>query len=337
MSTSEQEVQSQVAEMRQALRSAAASRRIAKLVNILAVIVGFCIVGFFVWQIFQLGGNVVHHPEELQKAITKHVELMNLEQKATEIVEKAAPAYAEQVQTLFLEDKELHKAVGEQMDALFKEAEPLVRQELVRLRPRLEKIIRRQADRTVASAQDTLEQTLSGRLATIMEDQTGALASHAELTPERLAEVSQKLQDGLRGAVAIVWERRTKGLNDEMVEINDLIRQIPDRDPQLSAEDTYKDIMLVLVAILREELPPYDTSDLNFVVRRAPTPTGPAGPRGPGGPGGPTQATGAAAEAAAASAEANKAIQANIAAARDKAIQEQAAKDAAKAPEGGER
>jgi hypothetical protein len=334
MSTSEQEVQSQVAEMRQALRSAAASRRIAKLVSVFAVIVGFCIVAFFVWQILGLGSNIIKHPEDLQREVTKHVELMNLEQKATEIVEKTAPAYMEQIQTLFLKDKELHDAVSEQADALFKEAEPIIRQEAVRLRPRLEKIVQRQADRTVA--QDTLQKTLSGRLASIMEDQSGELAGHAALSPEQLAVVAEKLQNGLRGAVGFVWEKRTKGLDDEMNAINELISQIPDRDPQLTPEETYKDIMLVLVAILREELPTYNTADLSFVVK-APRRTGPppqtrVGPQGAAGP-----AAEAASQAAAAAAEGAKKVQENIAAAREKAIREQAAKDAAKAAEGGQR
>ena len=45
MSASEQQADNQVAQMREALRSIARSRRISRVVSILAVVVGLCIVG----------------------------------------------------------------------------------------------------------------------------------------------------------------------------------------------------------------------------------------------------------------------------------------------------
>jgi hypothetical protein len=341
MSTSEQEVQSQVAEMRQALRSAAASRRTAKLVNILAVFVGLCMVGFFVWQIMSMGKSLIDNPEALQSEVTKQVELLNIQQKATEIVEKAAPAYAKQVEEIFLNDKELQQAVGAELEAALKDLEPVVRRELAVIWPRAQRMLERQADKTLDTVQDTLQRELSTRLATIMEDKTGQLAGQADLSPEQLAEVAQALQEGLAGAVAIVWRERTGELEQEMDAINDLLIQIPERDPQLTAEETYNDIMRVLVAILREELPPYDTSKLMFApVGAAPgSGRGPAGPPGVGG----EAATEAATEGAAAAAAVQEAIDAAVQEAvqkqqaREAAEGEAQAAEAAEAAEGGQR
>jgi hypothetical protein len=333
MSASEQEVQSQVAGMREALRSAAASRRIAKIVGILAVIVGLCMVAFFVLQILNMGRSIIENPEELEREATKQIELLDLDKKVTEIAEKALPAYAKEVETLFLEDKELQSAASAELSALLKDLEPVITEELARMRPRLEEMLEKQADRTLQAIEATLEQSLSQRLALIMEDNSGQLAGQAQLTPERLAEVADQLQSGLQGAVQIVWQRRAGNLEAEMNAINELVAQIPDRDPQLTPEETYKDIMLVLVALMREELPPYDTSGLNFPATR-----GVGRRRGPGAAVAvPEEAREAAAAGDAEAAEAMEKAQEVARETQRKAIEAQRAREAAERAEGGQR
>ncbi|MCK4376053.1 MAG: hypothetical protein KAX19_12015, partial [Candidatus Brocadiae bacterium] len=188
MSTSEQEIRSEVAEMRQAIASAAVSRRRARYVSVCAVIVGLLIVLLFLNLLRGLVVDVQENPEELQAALTQQLQMLGLERKAEQVLRDAAPAYWEETQKV-LDELDLPQVASEQLQELVEELRPVLQQEIERVRPTLEVVLDAQAKETAAQLQDLLQQKLGDRFADMIGAQQDRLGEQTGLTEDDLRQL----------------------------------------------------------------------------------------------------------------------------------------------------
>ncbi len=270
MSASEQQAEDQVAQMREALRSVAKSRRISRVVGIVAVVVGLCIVVLFLWSLRNIAASVTENPEPLREAFTKRIQLLGLERKATQVAKEVTPVVQEETMAL-LKDLELPKMVMEEAQIMAEDLEPILRRELERVRPRLEGLLEAQKEKTAEGLRDLLEERLSGRFVASIELHRTQLETRTGLTEEKLAEVIQNLQTVCGEALANVIQRRTGDVRTEMEKIGHMLEQIPPLRKEMSQDTLLAEMKDVLLALLKDSLPDYPIAAQEFApVRRAP-------------------------------------------------------------------
>lgn len=259
MSTSEQEIRSEVAEMRQAIVSAAVSRRRARYVSVCAVIVGLLIVLFFLNLLRGLVVDIQENPEGLQAALTQQLETLGLERKAEQVLRAAAPAYWEETQKA-LDELDLPQVASEQLQELVEELRPVLEQEIERVRPTLEVVLDAQAKETAAELQDLLQQKLGDRFADMIGAQQDRLGEQTGLTEDDLRQLVETLRDASGEALLTVLERRAGDLEVEIGKMDDLLAQIPGL-PEREQDAVAEDLFWVLIGLLRENLPVYVFED----------------------------------------------------------------------------
>ena len=270
MSTSEQELKGQIAGMREALRSARASARTGKIVGILGVLVGLCVVALYVLAFLNLGKRVAES-KELPRIVLQRVEQLRLQDILVEVAEEAAPVYLEEAREL-LKDMELPKVAQEELRLMLKDVEPVVRAELERVAPELRHMLMAQKDRTLKELQRRVERKLGDRLTTIVGRQEQRLDTLG-LDEQKLAMIVTNLQDAALGALRKVVERRMGNVEEEMQRILKIVAEIPPLPQAALAtrESVANEMVLVLLALLKENLPEYDV-DLRMPVGGRPGP-----------------------------------------------------------------
>ena len=283
MSTSEQELKGQIAGMREALRSARASARTGKIVGILGVLVGLCVVALYVLAFLNLGKRVAES-KELPRIVLQRVEQLRLQDILVEVAEEAAPVYLAEAREL-LEDMELPKVAQEELRLMLKDVEPVVRAELERVAPELRHMLMAQKDRTLKELQRRVERKLGDRLTTIVGRQEQRLDTLG-LDEQKLAMIVTNLQDAALGALRKVVERRMGNVEEEMQRILKIVAEIPPLPQAALAtrESVANEMVLVLLALLKENLPEYDV-DLRMPVGGRPGPDAILQQPRPGGPG----------------------------------------------------
>jgi len=306
MSTSEQELRGQIAGMREALRSARASARTGKIVGILGVLVGLCVVAIYVLAFINLGKSVAES-KELPRTVLQRVEQLRLQDILTKVVEEAAPVYLTEAREL-LKDMELPKVAQAELRLMLKDVEPVVRAELERVSPELQQMLLAQKDRTLKELQRRVERKLGDRLTTIVGRQQQRLETDLGLDEQKLATIVTNLQDACLGALGKVVERRVGNVEEEMQRILKIVAEIPPL-PQAalaSRESVLNEMVRVLVALLKHNLPDYKV-DLRMPVGGGAEPGVILQPR----PGGPAPGPRTEEEIEAARAAARSAAQAN--------------------------
>jgi len=273
MSASEQEVKSQIAEMREALRSAAASRRAARVVNIVAVLVGFVIVAVIVYNIiWGLGGGLVNRPADLQKAFMDQVTPLELDRKAMQALQEAAPAYVAQGRKM-VEDLKLDKVALKELQALMADLEPTLLAELGRVRPRLMGMLDNQGQALLDDLERLLQKKLNSRLAGILGQQGGRLSEESGLDEAAIERIITDLQDASTSAFQAMLDKRKGTLLQEKDQFLRLLAQIEPM-PETTQEKVLEELGLVLLTLLKYEIPEYKVS-LEKITAKAP-PAAPA-------------------------------------------------------------
>jgi len=262
MSASEQEIKSQVAEMRQALRSASAGRRAARVVNIFGVILGFCIVGFFVSRILLLGKEVISNTDKLQKAFMVHINSMQLDKKALQALKEAAPAYGDEARKL-IADLKVPEKVSEQAQLMIKDLEPTFRAELERIRPRVLDMLNAQRDKTLKDLQTLLEKKVVDRVANLIGQQGEHLGTKLQITEQSVEKLLTSLRDASADAFTSMVQKRASELSTELERCIKVVAEIPPL-PEAEQQVVIEDLMSVLAAYLKEELPPYTFQEGEF-------------------------------------------------------------------------
>lgn len=283
MSISEQELKGQIAGMREALRSARASARTGKIVGILGVLVGLCVVALYVLAFLNLAKSVAES-EELPRIVQQRVQQLQLQDILIKVAEEAAPVYLAEAREL-LKDMELPKVAEEELRLMLRDVEPVVRAELERVAPELQQMVLAQKDRTLKELQRRLERKLGDRLTTIVGRQQQRLETDLGLNEQSLATLVTNLQDACLSALRKVVERRVGNVEEEMQRILKIVAEIPPLPyaAQASRESVVHEMVRVLVALLKHNLPDYEV-DLRMPVGGGAGPGAILQPR-PGGPG----------------------------------------------------
>jgi hypothetical protein len=259
MSASAQEVKSQIAEMREALRSARASQRTRRVVGILGVLVGLGIVALFVWLFFSLGKGVLTSQEfraKLQDRLQMEVNQMNLQSKLRTVAQEAAPAYLEEAQKV-LRDMNLEEVAGEQFQLMVEELRPVLEAELQGARPRLAEMVVQERDLLMNDLQEMIERTVGGRLTEMVGQQSQRLVAETGVDDQTLTNVVGTLRDASLNAFRDMVEERAGDLEEEMNLANEALVQIPPL-PEGQREEVPLQLRNVLLNLLKLELPEYE-------------------------------------------------------------------------------
>ncbi len=273
MAVSEQELRSTVAQMREQLRSAAASRRRARVVGILGVVVGLCIVAFIVGSLFSLAGGLRENPEELRAAATSRIQNLQLERKASDVAKRLMPVIQKEALAL-VKELELPKVAMDELKIMLRDLEPVARRELERVTPRLRQVVEAESTRL----QEDLRQALEGKLADRFSESIRRHEQRLEtldLTEEKLAQIIENLQMASAYALQDILEPRLKGVVEEIKKVGNLVLDLPPLPEERSEEQLLIEIKDVLLALLKERLPGYEMDPREIYQYGHRPPTGP--------------------------------------------------------------
>jgi hypothetical protein len=255
MSTSEQGIKSQVAEMRQALRSARASARTGKIIYLLGVVAGLAIVAIYV-VLFLTVIQSVAEPQRLGQMLQERLDRIQLDEGLQKVIKVAGPEYVAGAREL-LEGLDLPDIASRELQTMLKDLEPVLLAQIQRVRPRLEKMIETQKDKTLQDLEELLRASLGTRLADAVGRHEADLGEGTGLDAEGLAQLVMGLRDASTDGLAQVIMARRGNLEDEMKKMGALLSDIPPLPPQ-SQEAVLEDLGRVLVALLKENLPGYE-------------------------------------------------------------------------------
>ncbi len=273
MAVSEQELRSTIAQMREQLRSTAASRRRARVIGILGVVVGFCIVGLIVYSVFSQFYNISDNPEELRAAATGQIRNLQLDRKASEVAKRLMPVVQKEALAL-VKELDLPKVATDELKIMLRDLEPVARRELERVTPRLRDLVEAES----ARLQEDLRQTLEGKLADRFSESIRRHERRLEtldLTEEKLAQIIENLQMASAYALQDILEPRLKGVVEEMKKVGNLVLDLPPLPEEKSEEQLLIEIKDVLLALLKERLPDYEMGPREVYQYGHRPPTGP--------------------------------------------------------------
>ncbi|MHC4591851.1 MAG: hypothetical protein ACYS8L_04040 [Planctomycetota bacterium] len=255
MSTSEQGIKSQVAEMRQALRSARASARTGKIIYLLGVVAGLAIVAIYVVLFLTIIQSVAE-PQRLGQMLQERFDRIQLDEGLQTVIEVAGPEYLAGAREL-LEGLDLPDIASRELQTMLRDLEPVLLEQLQRVRPRLERMIEIQKDKTLQDLEGLLRASLGERLADAVGRHEADLGEGTGLDEEGLAQLVIGLQTASADGLAQVIMARRGDLENEMKKMGALLSDIPPLPPQ-SQEAVLEDLGRVLVALLKENLPGYE-------------------------------------------------------------------------------
>ena len=254
MSTSEQELKGQIAEMREALRSARASARTGKIVGIVGVLLGLCIVAYYVLSFFRLAGEVAK-PEVLAREVGKRIEQMRLGSTVKDAVAKAGPVYLKATGEM-LKELGTIEALREQIEVLAEDIRPVADSEFRRVAPQIKQQLMDLRERARDDLQERLEKLVGDRLATLVGQAEGQLAESTKLDAQTFAQLIANLQDATMAGMHKVLSQRVGGVVDEINKVGEIVLRLP-KLPKTERKDMLLDMRNVLVALLKEKLPAY--------------------------------------------------------------------------------
>jgi len=265
MGMSEEELKGQITEMREAIQSIRASRRIGRAVSIVGVLVGLGVVAIYVYSFISMGKKAAD-PVALRAEVEHRIEVLDIPGSLQRIVTGVAPTVGRATLDLVKEMK-LSEAALEQAKLMAKDLEPVVRTEVNRIAPKLQQILQDELDQTVKLAQERIEKKVGDRLAASIQRHSGQLEAGTQFNEQQLAQAVQNLQDAATGALVDVVQKRTGDLEDEMIGVMDVLDRIPPLPPKSQAE-MMGEFRRVLAALLKEKLPAYPMNPAEF--RRLP-------------------------------------------------------------------
>ena len=261
MSASEQEIKSQVAEMRQALRSARTSMRAGRLVGIFGVLAGLCIVGLFVYLFISLGMRAADR-KAIEPVLRRHVEALQIRSSLEQIVRDVGPVYLQEAGKV-VQSMDLQGVVVTQAQEFMKDMEPVLREQLERVRPRLEGLIEAQRTRTMADLEDLLRNKLTGRLTELVGQQGERLGTETNLTEDTLTKIIENMRDASTGALEKAVTSRWGDMEGEMKKIGNLVLDLPAL-PEQNQEQLLEQIRDVLLNLVKYQLPDVKFTDEDF-------------------------------------------------------------------------
>lgn len=255
MSTTEQEVHGQIAEMRESLQTIRTSLRRGTLVRFLGLLVGLLIVAFFIWSFWTMGRDLVA-TGELQTEFTRQIEQIPVQRIASVSIEQAGPVYLEEVQAL-LAELGLEEALAEELDLAMMELEPVLSRELERIRPRLTTALQARGEALLVNLESELKDMLMGRLEGIVRRQQHLITDEVDLTPEQVEEILLNVIEANQDALLTVVERRWHRIEGDVFRIGELALEFPEL-PTMTEAQILAELRDVLMALIKYRLPDYE-------------------------------------------------------------------------------
>ncbi len=254
MSVSEQEAKQQIAQMRHALVSMKASARRASYVRIIGVIIGFGIVGIYVYLFISLGAAVAGS-NRFRPLVEERLKTLDVQRKAVQVVEKAVPIYLEEGKKM-LSTMDLSPVQKEAM-ALAEDLRPVMLAEMDRVWPKLQDALIVEGNQAAQQLETNLQTVLDTRLQAIVNKHSTQIQSETGLSEAQTAQVMTNIVDAGQQAVLSMVEKRW-GENQKVLEaIAALVDKLPALPPMPESE-LLEHMRDTLIALVKYKLPDYD-------------------------------------------------------------------------------
>jgi hypothetical protein len=197
---------------------------------------------------------------------------LELDRKAMQALQEAAPAYLEQGKKL-VEDLKLDKVALKEVQALMADLEPTLLAELGRVRPRVMEMLDNQGQALLDDLERLLQKKLNSRLAGIIGQQGGRLSEESGLDEAAIERIITDLQDASISAFQAMLDKRKGTLLQEKDQFLHLLAQIEPM-PETTQEKVLEELGLVLLTLLKYEIPEYKVT-VEMITAKAP-PAAPA-------------------------------------------------------------
>ncbi len=270
MAVSEQELRDTIALMREQLRATAAARRTARVVSILGVVVGFCIVAFIVLSLFGLFKDISKHPEELRAAAVERIKLLQFDRKAKLVADELMPVAGKEVLAL-VKELDLPSVLMQEAKLMLKDLEPVARRELERATPRLQELLETERGKLQGEMQTMLEGKLAEHFSESIGQNEQRLA-RLNLTEEKVAQIIESLKMASADALKDVLKPRVGDVGAQLEKISELLEWLPPLPEKLSEQDLLEQLRDVLLTLVKHRLPEFEVEPGDFGMIRAAEP-----------------------------------------------------------------
>jgi hypothetical protein len=255
MSVSEQEAKQQIAQMRQALESMRASARRSSYVRALGVLVGFVIVGIYVYLMISLGFSVAHS-KQFVPLVKQRIEMLAIQTKVQQAVKAALPAYRDEGEKL-LKGMNLQEPLEKEGLALVEELRPVLLSEVDRAWPQLQEALIVEGNEAAKQLETDLQAVLEARLEAIVRKHSTQIQGETGLTEEKTAQVMLNIIDAGQQAMLGIVEKRWGENKAKLEEIAALVDRLPAL-PTMTEAELLEHMRDVLMALVKSKLPDYD-------------------------------------------------------------------------------
>jgi 5-bromo-4-chloroindolyl phosphate hydrolysis protein len=255
MSVSEQEAKQQIAQMRLALESMKASARRASYVKFFGVIIGFAIVGVYVYLFISLGAALAHSTKWVD-VIKGRPEVQNLQEVVKKTATSVVPVYLKEGQKM-VQSMNLQEPLMQEGSAFLKDIGPFAQDELQRELPKLQSAVIVEANQAANELEVDLQGMLQKRLEAMIQKHSAQIETETGLTEVKAAEILDSITTAAQTAILNVIQKRWGANQKKLAEIADLVDQLPALPP-MSEADLLDHMRGTLIALVKIKLPDYD-------------------------------------------------------------------------------
>jgi hypothetical protein len=187
--------------------------------------------------------------------LQKQFEALRVQESLLKVLEEAGPAYWEETREL-LTEMNLQEMLRPEMESAYEEIRPILLREAARVRPRLFTALEAEGQATLDQVETEMQQLLEDRLGRLIRRQESTIKQQVDLTPQQVEELLVNMVDANQQALLNVVAKRWQDSQSDFDRIRTLTTQFPELPP-MSEEELLKQTALVLVALMRYQLPEY--------------------------------------------------------------------------------
>ena len=258
MSVNEQDIKKEIAGMRATLESVRASARAGTVIKVLGLVLGFGIVGFFLYATWQYRVKPLQDFKRWEPVLTQRGQQLydRLQMKTTlpRLGQEVVPVYLEESKKM-LEDLNVAEEVSKELQAILQDLQPVLTEQLDRARPRVEGLMKGEMAKAALELEKLVDKKVNEHLAAILAKQETAIQQETGLTETKVQQLVQDLQEAAQDAAQKLIMKRVERNMDHINKINEVLAEVPELPRKMTQDEMVEQLGLALLARVKFELP----------------------------------------------------------------------------------